>query len=79
MKALMVGAQYEFRPGYFAVLRANVGNTSDVWAWDFRGERYVAGAGLTLGKVTALGPVQCTLATSNRHALLIEISLGQMF
>ena len=79
VKALMVGAQYEFRPGYFAVLRANVGNTSDVWAWDFRGEGYVAGAGLTLGKVTALGPVQCTIATSNRHALLIEISLGQMF
>lgn len=79
MKAAMVGVQYEFRPGRFAVLRANGGNTFEAWRWDFTEESYEVGGGATFGTTTPLGPAAITIATSTRHVLVVDISLGNLF
>ncbi|NBC17225.1 MAG: hypothetical protein GVY18_07900 [Bacteroidetes bacterium] len=79
MRAIMAGIQYEPARNTFAVLRLNVGNTFDAWTWTLDRESYVVGGGVTLGRVTFLGPAVLTVATSTEHTLLVDVSLGSLF
>lgn len=79
MRAIMAGLQYEPARNTFAMLRLNVGNTFDAWNWTLGRGRYVVGGGLTLGRVSFLGPAVLTVATSTEHTLLVDVSLGSLF
>jgi NTE family protein len=79
IQTLQLGAQWEAGKETYVVLSWNAGNTFDEWSWDFASNRYINGAGLTLGLDSIAGPIEATVMTSDEHDFLAYFSAGYKF
>ncbi|MDZ7313859.1 MAG: patatin-like phospholipase family protein [candidate division KSB1 bacterium] len=79
VQALQLGLQYEILPRRFMLLRWNIGNTFDQWRVKFNRQRFVTGAGLTVGAPTLIGPIELTVMGGSRHRFLAHLNIGYKF
>ncbi len=82
--AFHTGLQYDFGGGKVAQLRANIGKASspfgNLLGNMFDSNKMLAGAGLTLGWHTPLGPIDYTLSYGNRrHEFVNSLNIGYRF
>jgi NTE family protein len=78
LQKVEVGAQWEFLPNVFGLVRWNAGNVYDRWIWDPSG--YVTGVSLELGAATRAGTAH--LSVSGRGSGTwpsVQIDLGYPF
>jgi NTE family protein len=78
MQKVEIGAQWEFLPGVFGLVRWNAGNVYDRWRWD--PAHYVSGVSLELGAATLVGNVH--FSVSGRRSTQwpsVQIDLGYPF
>lgn len=72
------GVRWEPRRDVFATMRSNTGYASDVLSLDAR--RFHTGVGISLGSLTAFGPVEITASAQDRRGgTRLELNLGRMF
>ncbi|KAA3620159.1 MAG: hypothetical protein DWQ05_05365 [Calditrichaeota bacterium] len=79
LQALTFGLQLEVLRDKFITAQVNSGNVFDTWKIDTDIDRYFSGFSLGLGAATPFGPLEITLETSRRHALLTHICIGYRF
>lgn len=77
--ALQLGLQYEVTRGKFAILRGNIGQTSNSRQGLAQRKDYVTDAAVTLGAATRFGPFELTVMHSDRHKLKLHLNLGYKF
>jgi NTE family protein len=74
------GLQYNFGGGKVAQLRANIGKATSNSNLLFQSDGMLAGAGLTLGWHTPLGPLEYTLSYGSRHhEFFNSLTIGYRF
>ncbi len=77
---LRTGLQYNFGGGKVAQLRANIGKVSSNFDNLLDSAGMLAGAGLTLGWHSPLGPLEYTLSYGNRrHEFINSLNIGYRF
>ncbi len=74
-----VGAQVGIGPKAVFLLRANAGNTFGEWEFDFSRDRFETGAGVTLGLLTPLGPIELTGSYGSADDFLGYLNIGPKF
>jgi len=79
LQFLQLGLQVELIPDVFVLGRINAGNVFDDFRIDFNPHRFKFGAGLTLGALTPLGPVEFSLMSSRRHPVMTHLNIGFKF
>lgn len=79
IQMVQLGAQWEAGKEMFVILSWNAGNTFDEWSVDVASNRYISGAGLTLGVDSIAGPLEATAMTSEEHDFLFYFSAGYKF
>jgi NTE family protein len=79
IQTAQLGAQWEAGKEIYVVLVWNGGNTFDEWSSDVASNRYINGAGLTLGVDSIAGPLEATVMTSEKHDFLFYFSAGYKF
>ncbi len=73
-----VGLQWEVRRNIFATARTNTGYAGNVLTFDHR--RYHTGFGLSLGSLSAFGPIELTASAQDRRGgTRVELNIGRMF
>ena len=79
LKKIGAGLQYETEAGSFVTLHVNIGNAHDEWEWNVLEERWLVGAGVSLGMMTLIGPLEFTLATGTGNGSLYNVNVGYRF
>lgn len=78
LQKVELGAQWEFLPSVFGLVRWNAGNAYERWTWDPAG--FVSGASLELGAATLVGNLRLTLSGGGAGAgPRVQIDLGDPF
>lgn len=78
LQKVELGAQWEFLPSVFGLVRWNAGNAYQRWTWDPAG--FVSGASLELGAATLGGNVRLSLSGGAAGAgPRVQIDLGYPF
>ncbi len=67
---------YEYKPSRYLILRYNMAflNPNEVYT-----KKVIAGGGVGIGVKTPLGPIQLTLATSNKEDIIGYLNIGYNF
>ena len=79
IQTVQLGVQWEARKEMFVILSWNAGNTFDEWSTNIAANRYINGAGLTLGIDSIAGPVEVTVMTSDERDFLAYFTAGYKF
>lgn len=74
-----VGTQLAFGGHYLILARANAGDVRSGWRLDPSRDRFESGAGLTLARLTPLGPIDLTCAYGSAEKLLGSVNIGMKF
>jgi len=78
-QSLHCAMQYQISTDFYATIQTSVGRADDQRTFQFAGQRYYAGIGLTASYVSLLGPLEFTLMTGSVHHILAYVSIGADF
>ncbi len=67
---------YEFKPSRYLILRYNMAVLNPNEAYD---KKFITGGGVGFGVKTPVGPIQLTLATSNKEDVISYLNIGYNF
>ena len=79
IQMIQLAAQWEAWKEIYVILSWNGGNAFDEWSWDVASNRYINGAGLTLGLDSIAGPLEVTAMTSEERDFLVYFAAGYKF